>query len=183
MTVKLTNLSYLSADTGSWLAQVSSGFNNPLTSTNSVQKRINLGTSVANNVAGGSDEVYAAVLNISASASTTITITNLTDVCGQTGMAFARLKAWRIQLLGTGDVGGTSASSVSVGNAASHPFAFNLSSGSTTVQIDNGSVWSYADQGATGFTVTASTNDQIKILNNDSVNAAAVQIVLVGGSS
>jgi hypothetical protein len=186
VTVALSSLNFVCNSIAKWAASVNeAGFLNPVSNTNSEQKVVQLGNTVANNAPGGSDELYAAVLSIAASGSTTITITNLVDVVNQTGMAFARLKFWRFHLLSPSDnpAVGTICSSVTVGNAASHPFAFNMNSGADTFIINNGSFQEYGDPGATGFTVTASTNDQIKIVNNDSVNAAAVLVILCGGST
>jgi hypothetical protein len=165
------------------------GFANALQNNNSPTKKVSLGTANANSAAGGADEVYAAVLSIAASGNTTINLSSFTDVVNQGSIGFARIKYYRFHLLSTSDdaTNGTACTSISIGNAASHPFLFNWTLGGTlptcTFTLSNGEVWEWGSPNGTGLTVTSGSNDQIYIVNNDGTHAAGVLVVLCGGTT
>ena len=170
----------------SWQAGIAqSGFANPISNNNSTGKQTNLNQALANNVPGGGDSLYAALLSISPSSSTTITLNNYTDAAGETAQNFQRVKFWHFHLVSQADdaVNGTACSSITVGGG-SNPFAFaNTGTGGAPIfQLNNGNCMEYADSSSFGFTVaTASAN--IKITNLDASNTAAVLAVIAGGSS
>jgi hypothetical protein len=159
---------------------------NPLQNVGAIRKSQTYGTAAANNALGGADEFISYLLSIAASGNSTINLSSITNILQQAGVALVRIKGWLFQLLSTTDdtVNGTLCSSITIGAAASDPFLFNAWGGTTpTVNVYNGGIMSYFDQVAAGFTVTASSNDKIKIVNNDSTYAAKVQITLIAAQS
>ncbi len=157
----------------------------PLTNSGAIRKSQNYGTAAVNSALGGANELVTYNLpGIAGSGNTTIDLSSLTDILQQTGISFFRLKGFMIRLLSVADdsVNGTACSSVTVGNAAANPFLFNTWAGTTPTQrIYNGGIWLYFDTQAAGFVVGSTVN--IKILNNDSVVAAKVQLTLIGGTT
>jgi hypothetical protein len=186
MATNLSSLSFNVNATNTWQASVNqTGLSSPLSNNNNYSKKLSLGNGVTNTTSLGADELYVSLVTAAASGSVTITISNITDACGQTGIAFARLKYWRFQLLSLSDdsVNGTACSSVIIGNAASHPFGFTFGGATNTFQIYNGDIWEYATVSATGIAVTSGSNDQIKFANQDSSHAMAMLVILCGGST
>lgn len=188
MTVALSSLQFTGQSNVQWTAKLNQiGFTNPSQNVQQPNKTVTLGSvsgSPANNTVGGADEVYAACVHISASGTATINLQNLTDVVNQPSMAFARVKYWRFGLLSLLDdpTNGSACTGITVGNAGSNPFLFNLGGTTPTFTIHNGSFLEYADQSAAGFTCS-SANENILITNNDSVNAAGVLVIICGGST
>lgn len=137
----------------------------------------------ANNAALGADELISSVISIAASGNTTVALNSLTDMLLQAGVSLARVKGYRVQLLSVADdsVNGTACSSVTVGNAASTPFPFILNTATTTFNLGNGEYTEWATPSAAGIVVGTAIN--IKLLNNDGSNAAAVQLTLLGGTT
>src|SRR5208283_2018011 len=163
MTTSLSNLSFTGTSNASWNASVNEpAFTNPLSNVNSLSKKITLGNSVTNTTAGGADELYASLLTPAASGAVTLTLSSLVDACGQTGLSFARVKYLRVHLLSVADdsVNGTAASSITVGNAASHSCAMFLGGTTQTFTVNNGGVIAYGDPGGTGIAITSGNNDQ-----------------------
>jgi hypothetical protein len=106
----------------------------------------------------------------------------LTDFIGQASVIFARVKFLFIFLSATG----TPASSISWGSTGTHPFLFGLSGTTPLDTITSGGSGGgrlLFDTSATGYVITTGTNDQLNLLNNDSVNTATVTVVVGGGAT
>lgn len=154
------------------------------TSNNStITKSITLGTSAGNAVALGADQLVSYLLTISASSSTTIDLTSLTNIIGSAAV-FARLKAVMFRLLSATDdaTNGTAAASVTIGNAAATVNTLFLDDDTYTFTVKTGEFILWGTPSAAGITVDSS-NKSVKILNNSSTLSAVVQITLIGGTS
>lgn len=156
-----------------------------------------VGTAAANNAANGGDELCSSITSVSASSSTSIDLTSLTDILQATGTSLARVKAILIRLLSTTDdaTNGTAASSVTIDNTTSN----SLSAQSHSGWFDNGSEGGVGGSkftipnggflmfgvGVTNTTgvVVDSTHKVIAVHNNDAGVTAKVQVTLIGGSS
>lgn len=104
----------------------------------------------------------------------------LTDIFGTT-LTFVRVKQFTILL----QPGATQATSVLVGNGT-NPFINWVGAGAHTVRIRAGAGGGGLGLGtndATGYAVTASTGDVLKIVNEDASNAAVYQIAISGCSA
>ena len=138
---------------------------------------------IANTTALGADEIISSITTIAASGNTTIALNGLTDMLLQSGVSLARVKGYRIHLLSTSDdaTNGTNCSSITVGNAAATPFPFILNTSTTTFTLNNGEYTEWATPSGAGIVVGSAIN--IKIVNNDASNAAAVIVTLIGGTT
>lgn len=156
----------------------------PITGGLNYNKKQTYGTSALNNALGGADEFVAALVTLTNGSASTINLSSLTNIVQQTAVALARVKGWSLRLLSLTDdtVYGTAAVSVTVGNSGTAPFLFNNWSSGATQTIYNGGVMEYFDQQAAGFVVTSGSNDRIRVLNNDTVNAV-FEYAIFGGSS
>lgn len=125
--------------------------------------------------AGQVDRLYVNQATITASGSLTITLTSYTDPLNAT-VSMLRIKEIFINLLSGG------ASAIVIGNAT-HPIGI-FSAGSTTMTLNTGSPFYLAfPLDATGIPITASSTDQLKIVNSDGANAAVVNIQIKGCSA
>jgi hypothetical protein len=164
----------------------------------------NTSNNVSTGQVSGSDELVASLVTLTASGggtpSLSLNLTALngaagqpTDVCGQT-VNFARVKAIRIQLLNTAQdpTNGTSCSSITIDNtvanalsAQSHSGWFDNAGEATTAgskfTLTSGARLTYEAANAAGLVVDG-THKIIKLTNNDAVNAAAIRVVLIGGT-
>lgn len=175
------------------------------TNQTALSKNIALGTSAANNAAGGANSVYSALLSINASSSTTLDLTSVTDILGNS-LDFARVKAIVIRLLAStetdpsGTAIGSAATSVTIDNtvtnalsAQSHTGWFdNANEGTSTGGMGDatGSKFTIPNGGWMGFgvgnaagVVVDSTHKALKITNNDSGVAAKVLVTILGGTT
>jgi hypothetical protein len=146
-----------------------------------------LSLAAADAAIGGADEVYHSLLSISASGNVTINLQSFTDIAGQATISLARIKGFRIHLLGANDAApdgtaGNACSSITVGGGASNPNVLNMAGTTPTITINNGSVLHYQDGSASGITVDSS-HLNLKIVNNDSGVAAKVLITVIGGTA
>ncbi len=177
----------LSAGVSTWNAQNNlTGSNyNPLTNVGAFNQQQSYVQSTANAALGGADEFVSYLISLAASANTTVNLCSLTNILQQTGVNLARVKGWCIRLLNAAQdsVNGTTCTSVTVGNAAANQFLFNNLTANATFSVYTGSISEYFDQTAGGFTVANASNNNIKLVNADATNAAAVQLTLVGGQS
>lgn len=157
---------YSNAATGLNATVNQNSFNYTATTTNGTgaSGTANLIYALQTTIAGGGN----LVINVSASP--------VTDWFGA-NIVMARVKFFFISLLTT-----TTASSVSVGNAA-NPIINWIAGTTPTIKINNGGVWLQGDPGGTAYPVTASTGDNLKILNNDGSNTATLQIAIVGSTA
>ena len=152
------------------------------------------------------DTLHNSVRSIAASGSDTLTLSALAgtstdrgsttamyDVLNQATPVFARVRAILIELLGTAytptpdavgplDPAPTAASSINVGNAASHAWV-GLVNSTGTFPILNGESYCKVTRTATGMVIGSGATDQLKIANADAGLSAAYRIVLFGGST
>jgi|SRR5579885_2583139 hypothetical protein len=176
----------------SWTAQhnITGTTYSPTQNSSQISKKSSVGTSASNNAAGGGDELVSFIQSISNSSNTTIDLTNLTDILSTANTNLARIKGVIIQLLSTSDdsTNGTNCTSITVGAAASNAWTSQsanrgwLATNTSTFDIPNGGAVSFVTPTANGVLVDG-THKNLFIVNNDSSNAAAVQITLQGASS
>lgn len=108
------------------------------------------------------------------------------DICAQTSINLARLKGLSIKVIPAGSyasdgtTAGTSATSITVGAAASNPFTGLLNS-TGTLTLKNGAQFAVSDPTAAGMVVSTGVN--LKIANNDSGASAVVEITIFGADS
>lgn len=154
----------------------STGLTNPNTNTNGFN--VNLSTVNGTGAAGTANLIYAVQITIAGGGNTTINVNSspVSDWFGAT-IVMARVKFFFINLTTA-----TSASSIAVGNAAA-PIVNWISAPTSTIAINNGGVWLQGDTGATGYAVTTTTHDVLKVLNNDGSNTATLNLVLVGSTA
>lgn len=120
-------------------------------------------------------ELYSAIRTLAGGANETLDLYgSLTNQLGET-INFARVKVIVVELLTT-----TAASSITVGNAASNVFTGPLGGTTPTVTIANGGGMAFWRSDATGWTVTNSSTDNLKVLNNDGAVVATYRITLIG---
>ena len=155
----------------------------PTSCTGSPQSRINfvLGTNVANQI----NEIYSAILSIAASGTSTINVQSLADIWGNTGVSLVRIKGLLFQLLSTAQdpINGTVCSGVTIGQAGSNPFLMFLTGTTPGMVLGNGEAIGWATPLAAGNTSISGSAKNILITNNDSVNAAAVQVSILGANA
>lgn len=102
------------------------------------------------------------------------TTPTLTDGYG-TKVQFASVKVLILFHLTT-----TTASSVSWGSTGTNPYLHSLSGTTPLDTVKNGGFRCLGDPSAAGYTVTGASNDRLNILNNDGVNSATVQVIVMG---
>jgi hypothetical protein len=137
-------------------------------------------------VGGGAaqiNEIANNILSIAASGNATLNLQSLTDVLGTTGVVLVRAKAWNFVLLSAAQdaTNGTACSSVTVQGGASNPNVLSLGGTSPTYTINNGGCWKHGDGGASGITVNTGLLN-VKVVNNDASNAAAVFYEIAGAT-
>ncbi len=161
----------------------------PTTNPTTFAKKISLGTTVANSASGGSDEIYSAITTVTTSNTATLNLQSITDIMSTTGVTLIRAKSILIRNLSTTDdpVSGGGASSITVGTSVANGLQSSggkgwFSNPASAFDIANGDLLYWGTTGTTGVSITT-TNNLIKITNNDAVNNAKVQITVAGGSS
>ena len=139
------------------------------------------GTLTDGSGASQANKIYAELLTINAAASNNLDLAGgVTDPFGTT-FSFALLKLIYVELTTT-----TAATSLQVGGHAT--LAVNTIFGSVTnhdtdqpcIKVRNGGVFFLGCTDATGYVVTATTEDILLLKNLDGAAAATVKIVLVG---
>ncbi len=132
----------------------------------------------SNGTAGTANLIYAIAGTIAASGNTVINVsaTPVSDWFGTT-IVMARIKVFFVNLLTT-----TTSSSIAVGNATA-PLVNWISAGTATIKVNNGGIWLQGDTGGTGYPVTGTTADNLKILNNDGANVATYNLMLIGSTA
>ena len=133
------------------------------------------------------NDCYDAVLTITASGTNNLDLAgSLTNLNNQTSRVFTTIKAIRLRLVPSGEtvngVAGTAATSITIGNGT-NPWVGGPLTGSNVLKIVNGAEFAYVDPSATGMTVTASTGDILKILNDDGSASAIVHVTIFGCTS
>lgn len=126
---------------------------------------------------GTADLLYAVKTTIAGAGSTTLDLAGtLTDFFGNV-LTMARAKYMYFNL--TAD---TTASDVSIGNATA-PLLNWISAATSTVKVRNGGLFLLGGPDATGYAVTATTADGLKVLNNDATNTATLKLAVIGSSA
>ena len=125
--------------------------------------------------------LYADLLTINAGATTNLDLAGgLSDAFGDS-FSFALIKIIYIELTTT-----TASTSINVGGHATAAFGNWITSADTldndqpAVKVKNNGVFYLACSDASGYAVTATTDDILTLKNNDGAAAATVKIVLVG---
>lgn len=111
-------------------------------------------------------------LNAGNSRTVTLTLSALTDSLGRS-VPLAKVRAILVYLTTT-----TSGSTMTVGNAGSNPFLGPLGGTTPTYTLQPGGVWLAVAPSAAGYTVTASSADQIKF--NSGSNDVTFQLFIWG---
>lgn len=142
-----------------------------------------------NTASGIGDQLCSFVTTISASSSTTLDLSSLTNILQQTSQTIARIKGVLIELLSSAQdaTSGTACSSITIGGAASNQWISQSGSGgpgdaSSLWDIPNGEFLAFSCKATTG-TVVDGTHKSLKILNNDATYAAGVRITILGAGS
>jgi hypothetical protein len=126
--------------------------------------------------AGQADRAWTDERTLAASASENLDLAGvLADVFGA-GLTFAKVKA----LLVAADA--DNVADIVIGGAASNAFVGPFGDASDTVAVKPGGAVLFADA-KTGWTVTAGTGDQLKVLNGSGAAAASYKIVVLGTSA
>jgi hypothetical protein len=127
--------------------------------------------------AGNVDRKYIAQLTIVASGNTVLNLSSLTDSFGN-AVAFLRVKQLYVELATA-----TAAASVLIGGAT-NPFVNWITVGTTQVRLRNGMCFFLgACRDATGYVVTPTTGDSLKITNEDAGLSAVVNVEIEGCSA
>lgn len=147
-------------------------------------KVLGLNFSTGTNTAKAANQIASAIYAIAASGNTVINLQSLTNVLGTASVALVRLKGILVRLLSVADdaVNGTACSSVTVGNAATNPNLLFLGGTTPTFTLNNGEHLEWSTPGAAGIAVSPSACN-LKVLNNDGANAAAVQVSVIGADA
>lgn len=197
MTVKIQTLTDAIKISVTWNAQnafpVGTNYS-PLTSNSNFSVSFPNKSSVANNVAGGGDEALSVIFNLAANAVVDLDLTNFQDVLGQLAASFARIKGVVARNLSTTDdptygansikvqIGGYGGSSSSSGYTGGVENPMMFGDPSFYIYLDNGAGFAWGTPQPLGITVD-STHKMIRLANLDPVNAAAIQMTFIGGSS
>jgi hypothetical protein len=124
--------------------------------------------------AGKANKRYVNQHTIAAGGSLTLNLSSLSDDFGN-AVAFTKVKEIYIELSSS-----TAAVSILIGNAA-NPFVNWVGAGAHTIRVRNGMAFYLgccAD--ATAYVVTATTADQLKVLNEDGALSAVVNVKITG---
>lgn len=166
------------------LAKVNFGFTNTNSfgTSSECNATFDYSTTLSNGTgAGAAQKVYAATLTISASTTTNLDLAgSLTDLFGNV-ITFSKIKVIYVELDTT-----TTASSILVGGHATLALANWITSADTldndqpAIRVRNNGVFMLACRDATGYAVTATTEDMLSIENEDASNAATVNVCLIG---
>ena len=141
-------------------------------------------TTIANASAGGGNQFISNIVTIAGGGSTTIDLTSLTDILGQTGVSLARYKGILFRLLSVADdaTNGTACSGVTIGNNAANDINNWYGGATGTLTLGNGEHTQWASPSAAGKVVDG-THKIIKIANNDGAVTAAVQYTILGATT
>lgn len=131
--------------------------------------------------AGNAQKIYVAAGTIAGAGTLNLDLAaSLVDVFGNS-ITFANIKVLYVELTTA-----TTATSIKVGGADSAPFVnWIVSDGTITdeepgVIVRNGGMFMLACTDATGYAVTATTGDILKLTNLDASNTATYRVCLIG---
>lgn len=126
--------------------------------------------------ANQADLYYPLAINIAASSSTTLDLSGaIVGALGET-VVFVRVKA----ILLAADA--TNTNSIILGAAGSAPFLGPLGGTTPTITVPPGGIALLGRQDATGWTVTNSSNDQLKLANSSSGTAVTGTLHIIGSA-
>jgi hypothetical protein len=153
----------------------------PLTASGNPKKNIAFKTGTT--ASGQINELASLIQDVAASGTATVNLQSLLDVVGQT-VDLVRIKGLVFQLLSTADdaTNGTACSSVTVGNAGTNPHPLFMNAGTDRFILNNGEAVGWLSPSANGVAVSPTVKN-VLITNNDSGNAAAVQITVLGADA
>jgi len=195
--VNLTTLSATAAASLSWTAtkSLTGTAYSAIANASTLRTSFGLGTTVANAVVGGADELASFITSIPASSSASIDTTAVTDILNQAAASFARLKLLMIRLLSVSldATNGTAASSITLDNTVVNALSAQSNSGwfnngaegavgGSKFTIPSGGVLFFGTPAAAGILVDA-THKIIRLTNNDTSLAAKAETSFVGGST
>jgi len=140
-----------------------------------------LSQAIANNAAGGGNQFYADIVDVTAGGTATLDLQSFTDYLGRSGGVFARIKKIGFCLL-PANKGGTAASQITIGDSGTNGNTLFTGAKAHTLILTNGRVIWCDDVSASGITVNASNKD-VLITNNDNAVAAKVLVIIAGGES
>lgn len=162
------------------------GINNGLGSTvDTINKQFSAslsGAGGASNATGVCDLVYSVSGTIGHGSSTTMILgsgSTLKDAFGSS-VNFARIKTIYIANKLTSDQGSSADAILGVGAAGTNPLASIFGDISDVVKVPPGGVILLSAPLVTGFTVTASSSEQLKIANPSSLTDVPYEVVIVG---
>jgi len=113
--------------------------------------------------------------SIAASGNLTVDLTSFTSLLNESSQSISKARIFVIKHEST-----STASSITVGNAASNQWTFmGLSSATATLTFAPGDGMVLFSSSTAGMTVSG-TNKNLKILNNDGVNAAIIRVFIAG---
>lgn len=172
-----------------WVAQntLTGSVYNPVSNSGDIRKSYNLGTAIANALAGGADEVFSFQQAIAGAGSATIDLNALTNVLQQAAVAIVRIKGYQIRLLSAAD-DATITTPVSTavlvtnnGPAVPSPLDFgNGGSGLTIALVQSGGVLTSVSLQVAGTGYPAGT--AFMVAPNQAGGAGAVASVITNGS-
>ena len=180
-----------------WTAQknITGSDYSPNQNSTTISKSGTIGTTAANNAAGGGDELYSAVTSLAGSASASIDLTAVADILNQSGISLARVKAIVLRVLSTTDdaVIGTAAVGVAIDNTVANALSSQSNSGwfsnaaegaanGSKFTVPNGGAVAFFTPSATGVLVDG-THKIIKLTNLDGAVTLKAQLSVVGGGS
>lgn len=144
------------------------------------RQNFTVGTTGSNKI----NEIYSVILKPAASGNSLLDLTSLADVFGLS-LNFARVKAIMFQLLSANQdaSNGTACTQITIGAAGSHPWLMFLGGTTPTVILKNGEMIAWMTPSSDGSVITGGSNNMLLITNNDTVNAAAVQVTLLGADA
>jgi hypothetical protein len=122
------------------------------------------------------DLMWAKSYTLAASASTTITVSALTDDLGR-AVAFVRVKCLLVESDAT-----VSGDDLVLGAAASHPWVEIVGGSGQTLRVKPYGFLAQAAMGTVGFLVTSGSSDQLKIANAGA-NSITFRLTLAGCSA
>lgn len=155
-----------------------SGFENALT--NSVSVTHGSSSITYSGTAPGCNTIVSKINTLSASATLNLDLSgSLADLCNQSSSTLTKIIGMIIALLPTGHSSGlgSAAASITIGGAASNEWV-GLFVATGTLTLKNGAALAVYDPA--GLTVTASTGDILKIVNDSGSASAYVQTTFFG---
>jgi hypothetical protein len=128
--------------------------------------------------AGQADRIHFSRGTIAASANLDIDLSgSLQDIFGG-AVVFARVKTLYVELLPD-----TNASSITVGGAGTGAFVSMFGGDTHKIRIHNGGVFLISSPSATGYVVTPTSADILRLSNEDNTNVATYRIAVIGASA